>query len=157
MRKLTGLLQEVQREFALRRDTIPPRDSVSGTSAGGDQERQMHQERQVHPDRAEEEGNAAGPGGFDIIRQWFSRREERRQQAITSADRQLSNTFRFLKKTFGEGQEMIIFLSELAAGYYSLQFVNDCGNEEYEKYNHLLLLRDRRETLRSELREMMEL
>ena len=58
---------------------------------------------------------------------------------------------------FGEGQELVIFLSELSAGYYSLKFVSECGNEEYYKYNRLLLLKDRSEELTQEVMELLAL
>jgi hypothetical protein len=47
----------------------------------------------------------------------------------------------------GEGQEMVIFLSEIASGYYTMKFINEHGNEEYFCYNELLLLKDRRRKL----------
>ncbi len=40
---------------------------------------------------------------------------------------------------------LVIFLSELSAGHYSMRFVSECGCEAYYKYNRLLLLHDRRE------------
>ena len=52
---------------------------------------------------------------------------------------------------------MVIFLSELAGGCYSLQFVSECGNEAYYRYNKLLLLRDQREELREEVLSLLDL
>jgi hypothetical protein len=60
-----------------------------------------------------------------------------------------------LTRTFGEGQELVIFLSELSAGYYSLQYVRDCGNEAYYRYNRLLLLKDRSDELKKEARRLV--
>ena len=50
---------------------------------------------------------------------------------------------------------MVIFLTDLSAGYYSLKFVSDCGNEAYYKYNRLLLLDDRRSRMREEIRKLI--
>ena len=47
---------------------------------------------------------------------------------------------------------MVLFLSELSAGYWSLKFVSECGNDAYYRYNRLLLLHDRAEELREELK-----
>ena len=52
---------------------------------------------------------------------------------------------------------MVIFLSELAAGYYSLKFVSECGNDAYYRYNKLLLLRDRREQLQADVMDLLNL
>lgn len=51
----------------------------------------------------------------------------------------------------------MIFLSELSAGYYSLKFVTECGNEDYYHFNHFLLLRDKRSALQQQAAEMLAL
>ena len=56
-----------------------------------------------------------------------------------------------------EGQELVIFLSELSAGYYSLQYVTECGNEAYYKYNRMLLLKDRGNELKEEVMQLLSL
>ena len=50
---------------------------------------------------------------------------------------------------------MVLFLSELSAGYYSLKFVQEHGNEAFYKYNRLLLLNDQREQLRAEAMRLL--
>ena len=90
-----------------------------------------------------------------FIRDWFSAREEERQTAVTEAGDQLTNVFRFLSRVYGDGQEMVLFLTELSAGYYSLRFINEHGNEAYFRYNRMLLLRDRRDSLREEVLRLL--
>lgn len=90
---------------------------------------------------------------YTQLREWFAAREQKRLDGIQQAGQHLTNSFAFLSHTFGEGQEIVIFLSELTAGYYSLKFVSECGNEAYYKYNSLLLLKDRRQELRESIRE----
>jgi len=93
---------------------------------------------------------------YDVIRSWFSAREEKRQEAVRTADRSLTNVFRFLSRVYGEGQEMVLFLTELSSGYYSLRFLNEHGNDSYFRYNKLLLLRERRDALRDEVLRLMD-
>ncbi len=66
----------------------------------------------------------------------------------------LTNAFEYIAQTFGEGQEMVLFLSELSGNYYSLRFVNENGNEAYFKYNKVLLLKDREDSLRQEILQL---
>ncbi len=94
---------------------------------------------------------------FLTAKNWFAGREEKRQKAIQTAGSHLTNAFSFMANVFGEGQEMVIFLSALTAGYYSLQFVSECGNDAYYHYNKLLLLKDRREALRQEVLDLGDL
>lgn len=94
---------------------------------------------------------------WQYVQQWFGGREKKRQEAIARADRHLTNCFGFFASVYGESQEMVIFLSELSAGYYSLKFVRECGNEAYYKYNKLLLVRDQRQLLQDDVRKIMKL
>lgn len=103
-----------------------------------------------------EQGTGEAKGDFAIVKKWFDALEEERSAQIAETDRHLSNAFAFFVHTFGEGQELVIFLSELSAGHYSMRFVSECGCEAYYKYNRLLLLHDRREELRQEVMELLE-
>lgn len=92
---------------------------------------------------------------FTIIKSEFDKNESDRQKKIADTGRHLTNAFDFLARTYGEGQELVIFLSELSAGFYSLKFVSDCGNEAYYKYNRLLLLKDRKQELAEAAMELL--
>ena len=89
------------------------------------------------------------------IRKWFAAREEARKSEAETAGRKLTNAFSFLADTFGEGQELVIFLTELSMGYHSLRYVSECGNEAYYRYNRILLLKDRRDELVNEVLDLM--
>ena len=93
---------------------------------------------------------------YGMIKEWFAGREKKRQEAVRQADERLTNAFRFLSRVYGEGQEMVLFLTELSAGYYSLRFLNEHGNESYFRFNRLLLLRDNKDLLRNEVLSLME-
>ena len=93
---------------------------------------------------------------YTFIRDWFGQREVRRQAGIRAAGGKLTNAFRFLSRVYGEGQEMVLFLTDLSSGYYSLQFLNEHGNDAYFRYNRMLLLRDRRDALRDQVLQLME-
>ena len=101
-------------------------------------------------------GSGEARKDFGLLKAAFDEAESRRKAEIADADRHLTNSFHFLSATFGEGQEIVLFLSELTAGYYSLKFVNECGNEAYYKYNRLLLLKDRREALQQEALQLLD-
>ena len=88
---------------------------------------------------------------YSILKCWFDTREDGRAAREAEADRHMGNCFSFMAATFGEGQEMVLFLSELTGGYYTIRFLADHGNTAYDRYNKLLLLRDRRSALRAEI------
>ena len=105
---------------------------------------------------AELKGVSQPKEAFDFVKAEFTRQEEGRQQHIKETDEHLTNVFKALYQTFGQGQELVLFLSELNAGYYSLKFINECGNESYYNYNKLLLLKDRNDSLRREILQFTE-
>ncbi|MCD7709200.1 MAG: MoxR family ATPase [Clostridiales bacterium] len=99
-------------------------------------------------------GSGRAREDFALLKSYFDERERSRQRAVKSAENHLTNAFLFLSKTFGEGQEIVMFLSELSSDGYALKFVGECGNEEYYRYNKLLLLKDRGQELRQEVLEL---
>lgn len=102
-----------------------------------------------------QKGTGEGKEDFSLCRNWFEGREKKRQEEIRVAGDHLTHAFDFMAKCFGEGQEMVIFLSELSADQRSVAFVNDCGNEAYFKYNKLLLLDERRSQLTQDIMQLM--
>ncbi|MBR2189649.1 MAG: AAA family ATPase [Eubacterium sp.] len=85
------------------------------------------------------------------IKTWFSAREEQRMEYAEKAGTRLTNAFAFIERVYGSGQEMVMLLTELNADWYCLQFISAYGNDAYDKYNQLLLLRDRQSALRQEI------
>ncbi|WP_029320367.1 ATP-binding protein [Butyrivibrio sp. AE3004] len=99
----------------------------------------------------EEINDADDEAAKNEIKTWFSEREKTRRQNALETGNHLSNCFSFLQKIYGEEQEMVLFLTRLDAGHYSLNFIQNEGSEEYFKYNQLLLLRDRRREIVAEI------
>ena len=125
-----------------------------------EQEKSMHDALQALQDclrAVTTEGSGDARADFLCAKKLFDEREQARQQAVTDTGSHLTNAFLFLAAVFGEGQEMVLFLSELSAGYYSLKFVSECGNDAYYKYNKLLLLKERGSALKEEVMELLEL
>ena len=63
----------------------------------------------------------------------------------------LDHAFDFVKESFGDGQELVIFLTELTRNPYSTEYLNRYGNEKFYRYNEMLLLKDREAELREEI------
>ncbi len=59
-----------------------------------------------------------------------------RMKADTAAaGRRLSNLFNFVDDCFGNGNEMLILITELTINYYSARFIAEKGCEEYYKFD----------------------
>ena len=91
---------------------------------------------------------------MDCLRAWFARETEKREQLGEETGTMFDNVFRCLEKTFGDSQELVIFVTEITAGNDTSWFVEQFGCEAYFRHNRELLFDDSRLRLREELREM---
>lgn len=90
---------------------------------------------------------------FQAAREGFDQMQER---LITKEDQtmeQLEHAFSFMESAFGEGQEMIVFVTELTMGTESSAFLQDNLSKSYQKYNQKLLVGSRKADILSRLAE----
>ncbi len=88
---------------------------------------------------------------FDTVRESFNQQVRRREQVVAQASDALEFAFDFMERAFGEGQEMVVFVNELALGPDSAPFLaeNDC--ERFTAYSKRLLLAEGQNELDAEL------
>lgn len=73
----------------------------------------------------------------------FGEERELYETLCSSTLSMLEHAFDFMEGTFGNGQEMVIFITELNTSYYAVQFLNENPCERYYQYNKELLFEDR--------------
>ena len=112
-------------------------------------------ERNSTEDIGNREDRKENEADFSFIKDCFRVKEEERQQEVEKTGKMLSNALNFLGNTFGEGQELLLFLSELTKSPYALSFLSDVGNETYSRYNQYLLLKDKQKALQEEAKEAL--
>ena len=88
---------------------------------------------------------------FDRIRHEFAKETEAREKQIEKTENAMNNAFIFMEETFGESQEMVIFVTELNVNYYSVWFIRENGCDKYYQYNKGLLFDEQQEAILSEL------
>ena len=59
--------------------------------------------------------------------------------------------FGFLEEVFPEGNEMLIFVTELTVNDDSARFIGMFGSEDYTRHNNALLISERRNELQEEI------
>ena len=85
------------------------------------------------------------------VREWFSREIESRKKLGEEAGTLFANAFRFLEQTFGDSQELVIFVTEITAGYNTSWFVENFGCDAYFRHNRELLFDNTRHRIREEI------
>ena len=88
---------------------------------------------------------------MDAIRTWFGEEVARRKTLGEETGRFFDNAFRFLEETFKQSQELVIFVTEITAGYDTSWFVENFGCSAYFRHNKELLFDDTRHRIREEI------
>ena len=97
------------------------------------------------------EGLSAPAEAMDAVRAWFGGEVERRGTLASETGGRFDNAFRFLEQTFGQGQELVIFVTEVTAGYDTSWFVEQFGCDAYFRHNRELLFDNTRHRIREEI------
>ena len=103
----------------------------------------------------QEQGLRTGEEAMELIRDLFQVVAKGREDEIEGAGKQLKIAFAFMEENFGQSQEMVIFLTELTANYYSMNYIREYGSEEYYQYHKELLLSERKEELLREIKQVL--
>ena len=87
----------------------------------------------------EEDAEAA----FKMVKKEYNAKVKALSKAADAVKKKLSNMFLFSEEVFGEGQELLITVTELTANYNSARFISEFGCEEYFRHNKELLFYER--------------
>ena len=83
-------------------------------------------------------------GDFALIRSDYDRLITDMKQAAAEARVRLDNLFAFAERVWGEGQEMVILVTELTVSFYSSRFIAKYGCDAYYRNNDSLKLYERK-------------
>ena len=88
---------------------------------------------------------------FDTVRAGFNAQVRRREQAVAVAGDALEAAFDFMERAFPDGQEMVVFINELALGPDSAAFLAENECERFDIYSKRLLLHEEDDDILAEL------
>ena len=103
-----------------------------------------------------EKSPADGKEAFKLIKTSFDKLTSDLKKQANAAGKALSNVFIFCEDVFGDGQEMLILVTELTISYYGAHFISRYGCEEYFKHNKELLFYERQKEIIREI-ELLDL
>ena len=69
--------------------------------------------------------------------------QPRKTAEAAAAGQALANAFAFLEAVFGEGQEILLFVTELTENFWTSQYIAGFGCERYFAHNKELLFYER--------------
>lgn len=91
---------------------------------------------------------------FTIIKKDYDLRTSELNKEAQETKKKLSNLFAFLDEVFGEGQEILIIVTELTINPKSARFISRYGCDEYFAHNRELLFYERQKELITELEDL---
>lgn len=91
---------------------------------------------------------------WEEVRQMFSEEQKNYDRLLLEGQNALEHVFDFMEAVFGDSQEMVVFITELNAGYYSIRFLGQYECERYYQYNERLLFQDREKDLKARIRQL---
>lgn len=98
-----------------------------------------------------QENPAGSEAAMEAVRGWFGQEVERRVSLARETGAELDHAFAFLEETFGQGQELVLFVTELTAGPHTSWFIEQFGCDAYFRHNRELLFDDTRRRIREEI------
>lgn len=91
------------------------------------------------------------PGeSFEAIRKLFREEVQRRAEKTREIQQRLENAFAFVEECFGQGQEMILFVTGLSQNDRAMEFISNHGCQPYFRYSEQLLFGRQEEELLKE-------
>ncbi|MEY8561669.1 MoxR family ATPase [Eggerthellaceae bacterium 3-80] len=91
--------------------------------------------------RAETTGGAGV--ALSAVKEMFDQVLDALDVHIAQATSALDNAFKFVEDAFGDGQEMLLLVTDLSVNRYGMAFINDHGCERYFTHNQNLLFYER--------------
>lgn len=88
---------------------------------------------------------------FPLIKKRFDTQAKKHQSRVKEVQQQLENAFDFLEQAWGNGQEMVLFMTELTANADSMHFIEFWGSASYFQLNQDLLIYDVHQNLQHEI------
>ena len=103
---------------------------------------------------ASSEKDLDGKSALKAIQLDFDKQVSAVNKDAEKAGKKLSNLFIFSEEVFGEGQEVLILVTELTMNYHAARFISRFGSKEYFKHNKELLFYERQKELILEVEKL---
>ena len=90
---------------------------------------------------------------MDTLRTLFAGDTASREEMAAETGSMFENAFRFLEQAVGQSQELILFVTEITAGYDTAWYVGEFGCDAYFRHNRELLFDETRQSILDRLRD----
>jgi len=118
---------------------------ISKINAGAysDADRKMDKEILLFLNQAMKEVSGSDVNDkFAVIKSMFDEKKQSLMKLVEDTSNRLDNVFEFLSKAFGEGNELVLFLTELTVDKNSTTYLTKFGHAKYAELSKKLMVDD---------------
>ena len=91
---------------------------------------------------------------YEKVKEAFSGEADDLEKQTETVAQTLQNVFDFMEAAFGDSQEMVAFITELNANFYSIWFIRENGSDQYYRHNKGLLFDDRQKLILGQMEKL---
>ena len=135
------------------------RAALKRAAAAGQDDKELRNLRQAEINALEayrrelEKSPAEGSEArFELVKALFAEETAKAEALAAEAGAKFDNAFRFLESAIGQSQELVLFVTEITAGYDTSWFVGEYGCDAYFRNNRELLFDETRSRILEKLR-----
>ena len=130
-------------------------ESLQGANALSDADRHRHLKviRFLEEARKElyaGEGTTASQG-YAYVKEKYAGNVDQMKAETKRVQGELHALFAFVQEAFGQGNEMLVLVTELTVNNASAQFIAAFGSEDYGRHNQELMLSERRDQILAQI------
>lgn len=110
---------------------------------------------EIVDEQAKQVGSETNPAkAFEIVKDDFNKRVADLKAASAVTGKRLSNMFAFSEEVFGDGNEMLVIVTELTVNCHSAAYISKFGCKEYFAHNKELLFFERHKEIAMEIEKL---
>ena len=91
---------------------------------------------------------------FDDVRSLFKIQVQELKIQAENAGKMLDNAFKFCEEAFSDGDEVLLFVTELTSNYYSARFIGHYGCNRYYLHNKELQFQERQQDIERQIERL---
>ena len=100
------------------------------------------------------QAGSTGDAAFDVIRGAFGKHVAKLKEMSAAGSKVLENAFDFCEKAFPEGDEILIFVTELTVNYHTARFIGHYGCDKYFMHNKELQFAERQMEIDEKVKQL---
>ena len=95
-----------------------------------------------------------GEAVFAFLKECYDKEVQSYKQETSKTGEKLHYLFAFVEDAFGDGNEMLVLLTECTVNKDSAKFISLYGSEDYKRHNEEMMISERKDVLMQQIEEL---